>query len=86
VEGFADRSSFGGVVQPTGVLATETQRLKVTKTLETDVLVADAPADGGNLPGFASPALFDDSLGQVTNVTQLQDVQPRDWAYVSKSW
>jgi len=29
------------------------------------------------------PALFDDSLGQVTNVTQLQDVQPRDWAYVA---
>jgi len=72
------------VVLSTGVLATETPAATKTKTLETtDVLVADAPADGGNLLRVCFPALFDDSLGQVTNVTQLQDVQPRDWAYVA---
>lgn len=73
------------VVLSTGVLATETAAAtKVTKTLETtDVLVADALPMVGTYSGFASPALFDDSLGQVTNVTQLQDVQPRDWAYVA---
>ena len=68
------------VVLSTGVLATVTP----AATLETtDVLVADALPMVGTSSGFASPALLVDSLGQVTNVTQLQDVQPGDWAYVA---
>jgi len=36
----------------------------------------------GTYSGFCF-LYFDDSLGQVTNVAQLRDVQPRDWAYVA---
>ena len=68
------------VVLSTGVLATVTP----AATLETTaVLVADALPMVETSSGFASPALLVDSLGQVTNVTQLQDVQPGDWAYVA---
>ncbi len=69
-----------------GDLAEEPARITETPDASTTAMPEDAVSDAGVLeqvPDYGNKSSVDDSLGQVTNVTQLQDVQPGDWAYAA---
>lgn len=51
----------------------KTQAIPPTTSLETNPVTAEAPT--------FEESLTDESMSQITNVTQLRDVSPGDWAY-----
>ena len=70
----------------TKALETKVEDLRSPKHLEAQALPTEASAGESMSPtgmpqALEEPAEGDDPMGQVTNVTQLSDVQPSDWAY-----